>query len=106
MEAEFRENVIQLTHQNENAEKKVCDIQSENLKLYHQFKEELIQRKIEQDKIVQELHVLSEQTVRSIRFTVTQLNQKNDDTVSIVQTLYVKMRALEVELDTQRQKHV
>ena len=106
LEAEFRENVIQLTHQNENAEKKVCDIQSENLKLYHQFKEELIQRKIEQDKIVQELHVLSEQTIRSIRFTVTQLNQKNDDTVSIVQTLYVKMRALEVELDTQRQKHV
>ena len=76
---------------NENAKKKVCDIQSE-------FKEELIQRKIEHDKIVQELHVLSEQTVRSIRFTVTQLNQKNDDTVSIVQTLYVKMRALEVEL--------
>lgn len=106
LEAEFRENVIQLTHQNENAEKKVCDIQSENLKFYHQFKEELIQRKIEQDKIVQELYVLSEQTVRSIRFTVTQLNQKNDNTVSIVQTLYVKMRALEVELDTQRQKHV
>jgi len=99
LEAKFREHVTQLTHQNENAEKKFCDIQSENLKLHHQLKEELIQRKVVQDKIVQELYVLSEQTVRSIRFTVTQLNQKNDDTVAIV-------RALRVELDTQRQKHV
>ena len=58
------------------------------------------------EKTMQQLYVLSEETVRSLRFTVTQLNQKNNDTVSNIQTLYVKMRALEAELDTKRQKHV
>ena len=77
-----------------------------NGKIVAELREHVTQLTEQNEKTMQQLYVLSEETVRSLRFTVTQLNQKNDDAVSNIQTLYVKMRALEAQLDTQRQKHV
>jgi hypothetical protein len=77
-----------------------------NGKIVAELREHVTKLTEQNEKTMQQLYVLSEDTVRSLRFTVTQLNQKNDDAVSNIQTLYVKMRALEAELDTQRQKHV
>lgn len=77
-----------------------------NGKIVAELREHVTKLTEQNEKTMQQLYVLSEETVRSLRFTVTQLNQKNDDAVSNIQTLDVKMRALEAELDTQRQKHV
>lgn len=63
-------------------------VQAANAALHRELKEELIGRERRNDEIVAELH---EQ--------VTRLSHRND-------AASVKMRALEAELDTQRQKHV
>ena len=70
-------------------------VQAANAQLHRELKDELIGRQRCNDQIVAEL-----------REHVTRLSHKNDDAHQLVTAASVKMRALETELDTQRQKHV
>jgi hypothetical protein len=70
-------------------------VQAANAQLHRELKDELIGRQRGNDEIVAEL-----------REQVTRLKEQNDDVHQLITAASVKMRALETELDTQRQKHV
>jgi phage host-nuclease inhibitor protein Gam len=70
-------------------------VQAANAQLHRELKDELIGREPRNDEIVAEL-----------REQVTRLKEQNDDVHQLITAASVKMRALETELDTQRQKHV
>ena len=70
-------------------------VQTANVQLHRELKEELIGRERRNGDIVTEL-----------REQVTRLTEQNKDAHRLVTAASVKMRTLEAELDTQRQKHV
>ena len=70
-------------------------VQTANVQLHRELKEELIGRERRNGDIVTEL-----------REQVTRLTDQNKDAHRLVTAASVKMRTLEAELDTQRQKHV